>query len=249
MEAMTDVLFWGSAGAIFVASFLKGTLAIGFPLVATPLIALLSDVPTAVVITLVPNISMDIFQSFSRPWRREDIHRLLPLILAGVAGIQVGTKLLVTLSGPTLGLWLGLVVLAFAVSQLLPWKLSVPRSNLTLWSATVGAVSGVVGGMTNVFTPVVILFYAVGMDKATFVQSVGATFLVFKMTQVVTTYHFALWTPALATLALPLTGIALLGFWCGRHIHTRLPERAFRRGVLLAISVAGVGLVLRSLGQ
>lgn len=242
-----DGFFLGTAGAIFVASINKGTFGMGFPLIATPLIALLSDVPTAVVVTLVPNICMDLYQSFSRPWQREDIRRLLPLILPGAAGMVVGTKLLATLPGSTLRLCLGLVILTFAVSQLLPWKPTLPRSNLTLWTAVAGVFSGVVGGLANVLTLVPVFFYAAELEKAAFVQTIGAAFLALKLTQVAATYHFELWTPVLATLSLPLSVIALLGYWCGRRIQMRLPETTFRWAVLFLLSVAGLSLVLRSL--
>ena len=247
MEVMTDLFFWGCAGAIFIAAINKGTLGMGFPLIATPLIALLTDVPTAVVLTLIPNISMDLYQSFVRPWHREDIRRVLPLILPGVVGILVGTKLLATLPGSTLRLCLGLMILAFTVSQLTPWKPTLPRSNRTLWTAAVGIVTGVMGGVTNVFSPVAIFFYAIQLDKAAFVQSLGAVFLAFKLTQVAATYHFELWTGTLLALSLPLAVIALAGYWCGRRIQIRLPETTFRRAVLVILSVAGVSLVLRSL--
>ncbi|MFQ5847310.1 MAG: sulfite exporter TauE/SafE family protein [Candidatus Methylomirabilales bacterium] len=244
---MGDPFFWGCAGAIFIAGLNKGTFGMGFPLVATPLIALLVDVPTAVVLTLIPNICMDLYQSFSRPWEQEDVRRVLPLILPGVAGILVGTKLLATLPGPTLRLALGLMILAFALSQLTPWKPTLPRSNRLLWVTAAGAATGVMGGVTNVFSPVAIFFYTLGLDKAAFVQSLGAVFLAFKLTQVAATYHFALWTGRLAALSLPLVVVALAGYWCGRRIQMRLPEATFRRAVLVILSVAGVSLVLRSL--
>ncbi|MFQ5961544.1 MAG: sulfite exporter TauE/SafE family protein [Candidatus Methylomirabilales bacterium] len=247
MEVMTDLFFWGCAGAIFIAALNKGTFGIGFPLIATPLIALLTDVPTAVVLTLMPDICMDLYQSFTRPWQREDIRRVLPLILPGVVGIFVGTKLLATLPGATLRLCLGLMILAFTASQLMPWKPALPRTNRTLWTAAAGVVTGVMGGVTNVFSPVAIFFYAIQLDKAAFVQSLGSVFLAFKLTQVAATYHFELWTGTLATLSLPLAVIALAGYWCGRRIQIRLPETTFRRAVLVILSVAGVSLVLRSL--
>lgn len=245
---MTDLFFWGSAAAVIIGGFVKGTLGFGFPVVATPLIALLSDVPTAVVLCLIPNISMNFLQAVSRPLQRETIQHLLPLVVAGVIGVPVGTKLLATLPGSTLRLGLGVMVLAFVGLQFLPWKPSPLRSHWAVVTAATGAVSGVIGGMTNVFTPVVMFFYAVESDKRAFVQYMGATFFVFQLTQVAATYHFALWTWTLTLLVLPLTGVGLLGFWGGRYIHTRLPEKIFRRAVLLAITVAGVALVFRSVG-
>lgn len=248
MGVLTDLFFWGAAGVIFVAAINKGTFGMGFPLIATPLMALFIDVPTAVVLTLIPNVCMDIYQSFSRPWQQEDVRRLLPLIVPGVVGVLVGTKLLATLPEDTLRLCLGLVILAFAASQLMPWKIRLPRSNLTLWAAAAGVVSGVIGGVTNVFTPVTMFFYAAELEKTAFVQSIGAVFLAFKLTQVVATYHFKLWTATLAMLSVPLAGIALLGYWCGRRIQMRLPETTFRWGVLVVLAIAGLSLVLRGLG-
>ena len=45
---------------VIVAGLAHGTLGFGFPLVSTPLVALLVDVKTAVLVTVVPNIALNL---------------------------------------------------------------------------------------------------------------------------------------------------------------------------------------------
>lgn len=45
--------------ALLVATFLKGATGLGFPLIATPTVALLLDIRTAVTILILPNLFMD----------------------------------------------------------------------------------------------------------------------------------------------------------------------------------------------
>ncbi|HEY6997050.1 MAG TPA: sulfite exporter TauE/SafE family protein [Candidatus Binatia bacterium] len=45
--------------ALLVAAFVKGATGLGFPLIATPTVALLLDIRTAVTILILPNLFMD----------------------------------------------------------------------------------------------------------------------------------------------------------------------------------------------
>lgn len=47
---------------LLLAAYVKGTTGMRFPLIATPMIALLLDIRTAVVILIIPNILMDVTQ-------------------------------------------------------------------------------------------------------------------------------------------------------------------------------------------
>ena len=51
--------------SLLVAAFVKGTTGLGFPMIATPTVALLLDIRTAVTILIIPNLVMDVTQSFA----------------------------------------------------------------------------------------------------------------------------------------------------------------------------------------
>ena len=50
--------------ALLLAGFVKGVSGMGFPLIATPTVALLLDIRIAITILIIPNIVMDIAQIF-----------------------------------------------------------------------------------------------------------------------------------------------------------------------------------------
>ena len=50
--------------ALLLAAFVKGATGLGFPLIATPMVALLLDIRIAVTILILPNLLMDITQVF-----------------------------------------------------------------------------------------------------------------------------------------------------------------------------------------
>lgn len=45
--------------ALLLAAFVKGVTGLGFPLIATPTVALLLDIRTAVTVLILPNLFMD----------------------------------------------------------------------------------------------------------------------------------------------------------------------------------------------
>ena len=55
-------LIWlAVAGAFLVASYVKGMTGMGFPLIATPVVAMVLDIRTTYALLLMPNILMELF--------------------------------------------------------------------------------------------------------------------------------------------------------------------------------------------
>jgi hypothetical protein len=111
----------------------------------------------------------------------------------------------------------------------------------------VGLLCGVVGGVTNVpGTPLVIYFYALGMDKAEFVRSIAFSFLVYKATQLVAVTQAGLMSAWLFTLSVGATVLGLGAFWLGLRVQDRVEQETFNRAVLGFLAVLGAWLVIRS---
>lgn len=58
--ALTPLTFAFALFVMALAGFVHGALGLGFPLVATPLLALVTDVKTAIVFTLLPTLASTI---------------------------------------------------------------------------------------------------------------------------------------------------------------------------------------------
>src|SRR6266481_2556004 len=88
------------ATVVLVAAFIKGAIGFGFPSLATPLLSLVVDVKTAVVLLILPNIVMDGIQFARRGAPLATVRRFGGLLLSGGIGIVLGTRVLTLLSPP-----------------------------------------------------------------------------------------------------------------------------------------------------
>ena len=232
-----------------VASFIKGVIAFGFPIVATPLLAMVVDVKTAIALSIVPNIVMDALQVGRRSGNLWATARRVALLLAfGFFGTVVGThSLLVMPPGLALAI-LGVVVLGFVGLNVSGAKFRVPARMERWLSPPVGFTAGFLGGVTNVpGTLLVVYFHALGMGKQEFVRSVALCFMSYKLIQLVTVASYGLLTWPLLGGSIALTVVGLGAFWLGLRVQDALPERVFNRSILTFLTLLGVSLLARSL--
>jgi uncharacterized membrane protein YfcA len=235
--------------AVLLAAFVKGAIGFGFPTLGTPLLSLVTDVGTAVVLLIIPNIAMDGLQFARRGAPPAIVSRFWTLLAAGAVGTMLGTRLLVGLSPRTATLILGAVILLFvALTAVGAAPRVAPRWEPAV-SPLVGFVAGVIGGVTNVpGTPLVMYFTALGLAKHEFVAAVAFTFVVFKLVQLGAVIYFGLLSWTLAGWSAALTVVALAGFAVGLRVQDRLDARAFNRAVLGFLALLGLWLAARSLG-
>jgi len=233
--------------AVLVSGFVKGTIGIGFPTLATPLLTLVIDVKTAVVLLIVPNIVMDGIQFARQGVPVTTMRRLAGLIAFGAVGTVLGTRLLVVLPAHIVLLALGGFLVMFAALEVARVSPRVAPAWEPWISPVVGLVAGVLGGVTNVpGTPLAVYFYALGMDKHEFIRAVAFTFIVYKLVQLGAVAYYGLLTWPLLLVSVGLTVVAVAGFAGGLRVQDRLEQRAFNRLILIFLAGLGLWLVLRA---
>ncbi|HET9490932.1 MAG TPA: sulfite exporter TauE/SafE family protein [Methylomirabilota bacterium] len=236
-----------AALAVLLAAVVKGTIGIGFPTLATPLLTLVLDVKTAVVLLILPNIVMDGIQFTRQGVPVATMRRLTSLIIFGALGTVLGTRLLVELPAHVVLLVLGVFLLVFVALNVARMSPRIP-AGWEPWVAPVaGLVAGVLGGVTNVpGTPLAVYFYALGMEKREFIRAVAFTFLVYKLVQLGAVAYYGLLTWSLLLVSAGLTAVAVTGFAGGLLVQDRLEQRAFNRLILIFLAGLGLWLVLRA---
>ena len=238
----------GAAVAVLVAAFVKGAIGFGFPTLGTPLLALFVDVKTAVAVLVIPNLVMDGIQARRRGGLAATVRRLRSLLLFGAGGTVLGTAALAALPAKTVTLALGAFVVLFVIVNAMGASPRVATSWERWLSAPVGLVAGAVGGVTNVPSlPLILYFYALGMAKDEFVRSLAVTFLAYKLVQLVSLVTLGLFDERLVGVSLALTAVGVGAFAVGLKVQDRLDARAFNRVVLAFLGLLGVWLMLRAL--
>ena len=236
--------------SLLVAAFVKGTTGLGFPMIATPTVALLLDIRTAVTILIIPNLVMDIALVFRGGLPYEAFRRFAWLLVLTVIGVFLGTKVLVMLPLWVLNLCLGVMVLLFVFSTWLRFEFTIsPRAERIL-SPPAGLIGGFLNGMTNAAGPsLAIYLYSLKLEKKDFIKSIGTIFVVTKASQLaaVSTWNLLNWSTL--SLSFEVTLFVLLGFYAGLKIQDRVNQQTFNRGLLILLFAIGVILIGRALTQ
>jgi len=237
------------AAVVLAAGFIKGAIGFGFPSLATPLLSLVVDVKTAVVVLILPNIVMDGIQFARRGAPLATVRRFGTLLLSGGVGIVLGTRVLTLLSPRTATLILGVFVLLFVALSVTGLAPKIPPHWEPWLSPPAGFAAGVIGGVTNSpATALVLYFHGIGLAKHDFISSIAFTFFFYKLVQLgaVTWYGLLPWS--LLGVSVALAAVAVAGFAVGLRVQDRMDQRSFNRVVLVFLAVLGAWLLVRGRG-
>jgi uncharacterized membrane protein YfcA len=236
--------------ALLFAAFVKGASGMGFPLIATPTVALLLDIRLAITILIIPNIVMDVAQVFRGGFPFAVLRRFGWFFLLTIIGVFLGTKVLVTLPLWVLNFCLGIMVLIFVVLNWLRFEFKISPGREKTLAFPVGFVSGFLNGMTNAAGPVLAIYlYSLKLQKKDFIKSIATIFVIMKMSQLaaVSAWNLLNWQTFL--LSLEVTLFALLGFYFGLKTQDRVNQQTFNRGLLVLLFTIGIILIGRALMQ
>ena len=239
--------FLAACGVIFLCNLVYVLLGFGAGMLAVGMLAaLFPDIRDVVVILLVlvfPAEGWIVARS------REHIRwKGVGLILVGVAvGVPLGSWALSHWDTGWLLVGLGLfLLLAGGTFLLLPEEARVrwPRSA----APTVGLMSGFLSGLFGTSGPPLAVYFHLGpWDKREFRGHMMAVFLAMTVVRVPTYALVGLFSAPRLVSGLMLLPAAILGAVAGQHLHVRIPDRAFRRGVALGLLALGVVLLRRSM--
>ena len=236
--------------ALLLAAFVKGATGLGFPLIATPTIALLLDIRTAVTVLILPNLFMDSAQVIRDGIPYEVFRRFSSLILPTIIGVFLGTMALVNTPLWILNFCLGVMVIIFVLSNLLKFDFTISPRREKVLSPIFGFLSGFLNGLTNAAGPTLAIYlYSLKLDKRTFVKSLATVFVITKLSQLVAISTWNLFNWDTITLSIQVLLFTLAGFFAGIKAQDRVNQRNFNRGLLALLCVIGVLLLLRALTQ
>jgi uncharacterized membrane protein YfcA len=234
--------------ALLFAAFVKGASGMGFPMIATPTVALLLDIRIAITILIIPNIVMDVAQVFRGGFPFAALRRFAWFFGLTVIGVFLGTKVLVTLPLWLLNFCLGVMVLSFVASNWLRFEFAISPQLEKILSLPVGFISGFLNGMTNAAGPALAIYlYSLKLQKTEFIKSIATIFFVTKLSQLVAVSTWNLFNQATIILSFEVTLFVLAGFYLGLKTQDRVNQQTFSRSLLWLLFLIGVILIVQAL--
>ena len=230
------------------AAVLKGGLGIGFPLIATPVVATLVGVRESVVIMAIPTLASNLIMIGRIGLGDSQARRFVPFIVALIAGTVAGGALLRSLNAAALSIALGLIVLLYVGLRLAHPGFTVSPRLERVVAPIVGAASGLLGGTTNIFSPMFATYlHALKLDPKAFVGSVTLLFTVGNLTQIATYTQLGLYTGERLLYAVAFCIPMVIGIALGMWLQQRLNAVLFDRLVLVVLTLSALNLLYRGL--
>ncbi len=222
---------------------------LGLPLVGLPLLTLFVDVRLAVALLMIPLVLSNLLQAIQGKGTFSLARRFWPEIVCLAVGTLIGTALFAALDRHVLLLTIGILSIVFSSISLLHPSLVVSPRAERWFGPPVSFVSGVIGGMSTLFGPLLAI-YMVGLrlPRDTFVKVISllyltsASFLLLGGTAQGTAGARELMLSLLAMI--PVYG----GMIIGQRIRERIDPDSFRLLVLGVVWVSGVNLIRMGLG-
>ena len=222
------------------AGLIHGTLGLGFPMVATPMLATMMDVRSAILVTLLPTMAVNIASIMNNKSSLASTRQFMPLVWFALLGSIAGASVLaVTDPAPFRIVLAGLILLYL-------WNgIRIPKQWLTnnslLAMAVFGLIAGISAGTTNVMVAILIIYFmSLETPRSTLVPALNSCFLVGKISQIVVLAIAGLLSVRLVLETTPLAIAAVIALLLGQRLQPRIQVSTYQailRKLLLLLAI------------
>ena len=239
-------IFIAGFSATFLAGLIHGLTGFGFALVAVPIMIIFISPKIVVPVVLIYSILVSIIIMIeARKWIR--LKRIWPIMVAAIFGIPVGTYLLVVLDVSTLRMFIGAVIIPFAIALLTGFQKQIKNEKLAL--APIGFTSGFLCASTTLSGPPVILFLLnQGVEKQTFRANLVVYFAMTNSAAIIAHAFAGIIVREVFNYTLWFLPTAILGTLVGIKLALKASEKVFRNVALVIIIIAGLLSIASGLG-
>ena len=232
---------------IALAGIAHGTLGFGFPIISTPLVALLLDIKTAVLVTVLPNIVVNMMSILRGGNWRASIGRYWPLAVWVVLGTLVGSRLLLTVRHEPLQILLALMIVVFLLQDRLrqvdwSWVKRSPQ----LAAVGFGVTAGILSGAVNVaLPPLVIYLLTQELTPIALTQTLNLCFIAGKTVQAVALGVSDAASLGLLYVSLPFVPLAAATVYAGMRLQSRIGAEAYAGLLRIALGAIAAALLVQ----
>ncbi len=226
------------------AGLVHGTLGLGFPMMATPMLAISFDVRTAILLTLLPTVSVNLMSIWNSRDSFASVRRFMPLTGFTFIGSIIGAYVLANTDPDPFRLVLAALILFYLWSNhrggmSLRWVVSYQLVAMLGF----GLLAGIAGGTTNVMVAILIIFFlSLDVPRKEMVPALNACFLVGKLTQIMIFSLLGLVSFSLIIDTAPLAVAAVVALQFGQSMRERIALDVYRK--ILRVLFAAMALVL-----
>jgi uncharacterized membrane protein YfcA len=231
------------AFAVVCAGLVHGMLGLGFPLVATPLISLVIGIKAAIVIIVLPTLTVVIVSIVAGGSVRETLRDWWRMPLFMFFGALVGTRVFIVFDPAPLTFLLALIILAYLGLDSIgraQWPMLKRKPHA--YAVVFGFLGGLFEGSVNISAPpLLIYFLSLGLTPGALVRALNLCFGTAKATQFGSLVASAGVPLSMWVSTLPLCVLGAGMSLAGARIRDRVEAATYRRWLKQALfAMAGL---------
>ena len=232
------------------AGMAQGALGFGFPAISTPIIMLLVDVKTAIILNLLPNFAVNLIGIIRGGNWSASLGRYWPVAAWGLVGAFLGASFLIVAPQEPIRLLLALAIFAYlnqARLARLDWSWLARRHRLS--AMIFGVAGGFFSGTVNQsLPPLLIYFTLLGLETLVMTQILNLCFIGGKVVQATTLAAAGEIRVAQALANVPLTLVAIAGVYIGVRVQPHVSPETYKRVLRYVLFVLALALVWQGSG-
>ena len=234
--------------AFFVGGLCKGAIGFGLPIVVISLLSMFVPVSFGIALNVIPPVILNMWQSTYKASVTKNFTHFWPVFLGLVAGIAVATLFISGLPPNLILGTVGVVILVFCANSVWGIPITFPKSRKKPYGFVTGILCGIMGGVTSVSVPPLIIYLtALKLQKDDFVSVLGLYFVFASASLIIAFSSIGLLNITFIPLALACTAIAAVGMFLGQIIRNRLDQKKFYNAVLLVLALISLNLIRRAI--
>jgi uncharacterized protein len=247
MDLNTDFLIIFSL-IIFISSLVHGSIGFGFPMIATPLLAIVTDMKTAILYIAIPTLLINLISIYSEGNFLQAVKRFYPLALVGMIGSAIGTQILIYSSTDFFKLLLALSIFLYLFIQKFKIHMHWIEKKKKLSTVIFGLTAGVVGGLTNVMGSILIIYSLESKHtKKEIIQSTNLCFLFGKAIQIILFAIHGSFNEELLSISFSSLFIVAIAMFMGLRIKNKIPHEIYKEVIKVVLFVIASFLVYQSI--
>lgn len=240
------VLTIASALMLATGGVVKGALGVGLPLVSVPMLSLLVPAPQAMGLLVVPVLLSNIIQAWQGGRLVYALRRFTPLMLAQLAATLLAVFWSQQLSLRALNVVIAVTVISAVLIMVFQPRGEVPARHQWWAGPAVGALAGVLGGLSSLPGPMLITYLmALRLKREEFVGSISIIYFF----GAVPMYVAMLWWDRFGWSEVGWSCLAMvpvyLGMTLGTRLRGRMSEDLFRRALFAFLVMLSIVLIFK----
>ena len=247
MDLNTDFLLIISL-IIFISSLVHGSIGFGFPMIATPLLAMVTDMKTAILYIAIPTLLINLISIYNEGNFFQAVKRFYPLALMGMIGSAIGTQILIYSSTEFFKLLLALSIFLYLFIQKFKIQMHWIEKKKRLSIVVFGLIAGIIGGLTNVMASILIIYSLESKHtKKEIIQSTNLCFLFGKVIQIVLFTIHGSFNQELLMISFSSLIVVAIAMFVGLKVKNKIPQEVYKKVIKVVLFIIASFLVYQTI--